>query len=191
MDTSHVFLALGILKDDEVLVSFQEACWKKQSEMIFPQLIRMMDENGLKPEDIDRVVISSGPGSYTGVRIAMTIAKVFCSMREVPLFTVPTLLLYAGKEDCRVVLDARGRRSYTARCTDGHMIGRQLVLENTEIPHDAPLLIGDLHLFGEEDRWPDLIRNFLDLKEEWQPAENVHLVKPEYLKDSEAYLVKK
>ena len=32
MDTSHVFLALGIIRDDRVIASFQESCWKKQSE---------------------------------------------------------------------------------------------------------------------------------------------------------------
>jgi tRNA threonylcarbamoyladenosine biosynthesis protein TsaB len=191
MDTSHVFLALGIIQDNAVIASFQEPCWKKQSEMIFPQLIGMMDSKGLRPEDIDSIVISSGPGSYTGVRIAMTIAKVFCSMRNVPLYTVPTLLLYGGREDCRVVLDARGRRCYTARCRDGHMIGQQQVLSNAEIPQDAPAVIGDQHLFNKEDRWPDLIQNFLALKDEWKPAENVHLVTPDYLKDSDAYMVKK
>lgn len=191
MDTSHVFLALGIIRDDAVIASFQEPCWKKQSEMIFPQLIGMMEKNGLSPADIDAVVISSGPGSYTGVRIAMTIAKVFCSMRDVPLYTVPTLLLYGGKEDCRVVLDARGKRSYTARCTDGRIVGEQQVLYNAELPQDAPAMIGDLHLFGQEDRWPDLIQNFLALKDAWKPAENVHLVTPDYLKDSDAYMVKK
>ena len=191
MDTSHVFLALGIIRDDRVIASFQESCWKKQSEEIFPQLMRLMDEAGLQPEDIDSVVISGGPGSYTGVRIAMTVAKVFCSMRSVPLYTIPTLLLYAGQKDCRVVLDARGKRAYTARCRAGKMLGEQQVLPLEEIPQDAPEMIGDLHLLQQEDCWPDLIANFLALKEEWQPAENVHLVVPEYLKGSEAYMVKK
>ena len=39
MDTSHVFLVLGIIEDDRVIASVQKECWKKQSEEIFPQLI--------------------------------------------------------------------------------------------------------------------------------------------------------
>ena len=39
MDTSHVFLALGLIEDDRILASFQEKCWKKQSEKIFPRRI--------------------------------------------------------------------------------------------------------------------------------------------------------
>lgn len=192
MDTSHIFLALGILKDGQVLVSFQERCWKKQSEEIFPRLIGMMEEAGLTPDDIDRTVITSGPGSYTGVRIAMTVAKVFCSMKNIPLYTIGTLQLYAGREDCRVVLDARGKRCYTAAFRSGICVSSPAVVANDQIDlNDSPLQTGDLHLFGREDRWPDLIANFALLEDQWQKADNVHLVAPDYLKDSEAYLIRK
>ena len=108
MDTSHVFLVLALIKDDQLVDSVQKKCWKRQSEEIFPCLMDMMDRNGLKPDDIDAMVITEGPGSYTGVRIAMTIAKVFCVMKEKPLYTIGTLQLFAGRRNGRVILDARG-----------------------------------------------------------------------------------
>ena len=106
MDTSHIYLVLALIRDDQVIARVQEECWKKQSEEIFPQLIGMMKKVQLEPEDIDQIVISEGPGSYTGVRIAMTVAKVISALRRLPLYTVGTLQLYAGREDCRVLLDA-------------------------------------------------------------------------------------
>ena len=188
MDTSHTWLALGLIRDDQIIAKVQKQCWKRQSEEIFPNLIEMMDSVGLQPEDIDQIVISEGPGSYTGVRIAMTIAKVFCAMRNLPLYTVPTLLLYAGKEDCRVVMDARGKRVYTCRYNDGKALEEQRAVAIADLKIGEEKVIGDGSLVGKEDSWPDIIQHFLDLKDEWKKAENVHLVVPEYLKSSESYL---
>ncbi|MBE6122757.1 MAG: tRNA (adenosine(37)-N6)-threonylcarbamoyltransferase complex dimerization subunit type 1 TsaB [Erysipelotrichaceae bacterium] len=194
IDTSHRFLAVGILKDGQPAASFQKECWKKQSEELFPALQEVMDQAGLSTEDIDGAVITEGPGSYTGVRIAMTVAKVFCAMGNKPLYTISTLRLYAGMlEDCRVVLDARGQRAYTAVYSSGEEIEAPSVrpcgeISGTEMRKNV---VGDGRLIGRDDCWPDLIGCFAACRAYWKKADNIHLVVPEYLKANEAYLVKK
>ena len=193
MDTSHIYLSLALIRDNEIIGEVQEECWKHQSEEIFPKLEEMLSKLSLKSDDIDQIVITKGPGSYTGVRIAMTIAKVFCSMTNKPLYTLPTMLLYAGMDDCHVVLDARGKRVYTCAYKNGKAVEEERVeyiadLEN--IVRDEKI-IGDGQLFGKETSYPNMANNFLLLKNEWQKAENVHLVVPEYLKSSDAYNIHK
>jgi tRNA threonylcarbamoyladenosine biosynthesis protein TsaB len=194
MDTSHTYLALGLIKDDQLIAKVQEECWKKQSEELFPKLQAMMDQAGLQPENIDQIVISEGPGSYTGVRIAMTVAKVFCAMRDLPLYTIGTLALYAGMEkNCRVLLDARGGRVYTALYDKGVLKSEECVMPVEELKEQMnsnETIIGDGHLIGRTDETPDLNENFLALKDHWKKAENVHLVVPEYLKTAESYMPK-
>lgn len=191
MDTSHTWLVIGLIKDDQVIGKVQEKCWKKQSEELFPRLTALMDECHLQPDDIDQIVISKGPGSYTGVRIAMTVAKVFCAMADKPIYTVSTLLLYAGKKNCRVVTDARGKRVYTCLFYDGKALEeeRAVEIENLEIGDGN--IVGDGALVGRQDEWPDIVDNFLELKDEWEKHDNVHLVVPEYLKSSASYLPQK
>lgn len=192
MDTSTQYLVIALIRDDQIVAKFQEKCWKKQSEELFPRLMDLMKEAGLKPEDIGQVVVSEGPGSYTGVRIAMTVAKVFCAMRNLPIATVGTLQLFAGMEPrARVVLDARGGRVYTAVYEYGVLSGTVEAKPCEEVKAEileAETVIGDGSLVGREDQIPDLAENFLALKDQWKYAENVHLVKPEYLKSSESYL---
>jgi tRNA threonylcarbamoyladenosine biosynthesis protein TsaB len=191
MDTSHTWLAIGLIKDHQVIGKYQEKCWKKQSEELFPRLIELMDSLNLTSDDIDQIVISKGPGSYTGVRIAMTVAKVFCSMRNLPIYTISTLLLYAGKKDCRVVTDARGKRVYTCKFKDGKLLEGETAISINELSIGDEDIIGDASLVGKEDKWPDIIDNFNDLKDEWEKWDNVHLVVPEYLKSAESYLPNK
>ena len=191
MDTSHTWLVIGLIKDDQVIGKVQEKCWKKQSEELFPRLIALMDDCHLQPEDIDQIVISKGPGSYTGVRIAMTVAKVFCAMADKPIYTVSTLLLYAGKKNCRVVTDARGKRVYTCLFNVGKALEEERAVEIEDLEIGDVNIVGDGALVGRQDEWPDIVDNFLELKDEWEKHENVHLVVPEYLKSSASYLPQK
>lgn len=188
MDTSHTWLVIALIKDDKVIGKVQEQCWKKQSEELFPKLIELMDSLNLQPEDIDQIVISKGPGSYTGVRIAMTVAKVFCAMADKPIYTLSTLLLYAGKKNCRVVTDARGKRVYTCKFENGKALEEERAISIDELEINDEEVVGDATLVGKEDNWPDIADNFLALKDEWVKADNVHLVVPEYLKSSASYL---
>ena len=191
MDTSHTWLVIGLIKDDQVIGKVQEKCWKKQSEELFPRLTALMNDCRLQPEDIDQIVISKGPGSYTGVRIAMTVAKVFCAMADKPIYTVSTLLLYAGKKNCRVVTDARGKRVYTCLFFDGKALEEERAVEIENLEIGDVNIVGDGALVGRQDEWPDIVDNFLELKDEWEKHDNVHLVVPEYLKSSASYLPQK
>lgn len=191
MDTSHRFLVLALYDEDHLLASIEEEIPKRQSEEIFPKLNEVMAKANKKPMDIDQIVISKGPGSYTGVRIAMSIAKVICALRKIPLYTISTLQLYAGNEDCRVVLDARGGRVYTACYKDTKEIESASVKEIDEIDIGDMALVGDGSLFGKEDNYPSIAKNFILAKDAWELAENVHLVVPEYLKSIDAYKVTK
>lgn len=191
MDTSHTWLVIGLIKDDQVIGKVQEKCWKKQSEELFPRLTALMNDCHLQPEDIDQIVISKGPGSYTGVRIAMTVAKVFCAMADKPIYTVSTSLLYAGKKNCRVVTDARGKRVYTCLFFDGKALEEERAVEIENLEIGDVNIVGDGALVGRQDEWPDIVDNFLELKDEWEKHDNVHLVVPEYLKSSASYLPQK
>ena len=192
MDTSHIYLVLALIRDDRIIARVQKESWKRQSEEIFPELIAMCESVSVTPDDIGQVVISEGPGSYTGVRIAMTVAKVFCAMKNIPLYTVSTLKLYSGGKSCRVVLDARSKRAYTCLYAGGNAMEEERACECAEIKADPDTeIIGDGHLIGREDCWPDIAECFLAVKDSWKKAENVHTVVPNYLKSSDSYLVKK
>ena len=98
MDSAYKNLIIGIYKDDKLLAGVAREAFKRQSETIFVELNALLAKTGLDYKDIDRVVITDGPGSYTGIRIAMTIAKVLCSQMHKELYCISTMQLYAGLE---------------------------------------------------------------------------------------------
>ena len=96
LDSAHKYLVIGLYENDRMICGTANLSWKRQSETIFPELMRLMKEAGWDSDDVDEVVITDGPGSYTGVRIAMCVAKVLCTRKHIPLYAVSTLQLYAG-----------------------------------------------------------------------------------------------
>ena len=79
MDSAYKALVLGLYKDGTLIDGVSIEAFKKQSETIFVELNQLFGKTGLDYKDVDEVIITDGPGSYTGIRIAMTIAKVFCT----------------------------------------------------------------------------------------------------------------
>lgn len=63
----------------------------RHSAEIFPAITTLLDRLGLGPDDIDQIYISIGPGSFTGLRIAVTIAKTMALANSVRIVTVDSL----------------------------------------------------------------------------------------------------
>ena len=120
IDTSYKYLSVVINKGDQVIASYCEECFKRQSEELFMVLDNLFKTNNIDKKVLSAVYITVGPGSYTGVRIALTLAKVFCSISKANLYTISTLKLYAGKkENCLVIMDARANRAYVGAYNKG------------------------------------------------------------------------
>lgn len=190
MDTSHRHLVLVLIEDDKIVGQVMQEAWKKQSETIFVELDALMKEAKWEVEDIDEVVITKGPGSYTGLRIAMSIAKVLCTRKHLPLYTVSTLQLYAGLENVYVLLDARSNRAYFGNYENGEAKEEAIYTLDELKQMNDKVFVGDCDLLGMDKNIPDLANHFMILKEHYEKIDNIHTLVPEYLKEESAYLVK-
>lgn len=194
MDSAYKQLVLGLYKDQELLAGISLEAFKKQSETIFVELNRLLKETNLDYKDIDRVIITKGPGSYTGIRIAMTIAKVLCSQMHKELYTISTMQLYAGIEkQANVILDARSQRAYVAHLEDGQIQGNTQILTLDEVKEfietNPGILLGDADLIGQDVQKVDFLKNFIELEPYYEKVENIHALVPDYLKESDSYKV--
>lgn len=195
MDSAHKHLVIALIENGKIISACEKECWKQQSETLFPELITCFEQAKWSVDEIDEVVISDGPGSYTGVRIAMSVAKVLCSTKQIPLSCVSTLQLYAGvRADCFVMLDARSKRAYFARYHLGRLIDDECVLSLSEIAEIVSdhkgVLVGDSELIEKDNITLSLAENFCALLPYARKVDNIHTLTPRYLKDNDAYKVK-
>ena len=101
------------------------------AERLFPhglrhaaEMLSLIDqvcvEHGWKPRDIEQIFVSSGPGSFTGLRIGVTCAKTLAFALNIPVLAVPTLRVLAENAPAEarhviIVLDAKRGQIFTAR----------------------------------------------------------------------------
>lgn len=191
MDSSYKHLILGLYQDDQLVDGIAVEAFKRQSETIFVELNQLLKKVGWTYRDIDEVIITKGPGSYTGIRIAMTIAKVLCTQMEKACYTISTMQLYAGMKTANVLLDARGKRAYVAHLENGEIQGETLILPVDALPaflKDHPgTCFGDGELVEQTFETPDFLSNFIQVPRE--KVNNIHALVPDYLKESDAYKV--
>lgn len=188
VDTSYKYLSVAIAKDDEVLASYSAECFKRQSEQLFVELDNLFSKVDIEKKDIEAVYISEGPGSYTGVRIGMTLAKVLCETRKIKLYTVSTLKLYAGNASkTMVVMDARANRAYVGVYDKGECILEDQAIELNKIETKDYNVVLDGELVGKENKCPDIIDCFIKCKNDFKEVSNINHLTPKYLKESDAY----
>ena len=186
MDSAYKALVLGLYKDGTLIDGVSIEAFKKQSETIFVELNQLFEKTGLDYKDVDEVIITDGPGSYTGIRIAMTIAKVFCTQMHKTLKCISTMQLFAGMdESANVILDARSKRAYVAHLEKGVVVGETQILEVDQLEdflNEHPgTLYGDGYLVNQEAASCDFLKNFMGVPS--RTIENVHALVPQYLKE--------
>lgn len=191
LDTSFHFLSLVLMKDNEVIASLQKEALKQQSETILDELDKLFKSVDLKPTDLNQIVLTKGPGSYTGLRIAMSIAKIIGSISDVQVYTLSSLQLLAGlEENVSILIDARAERVYFARYDKGLALvedGIYTLEEAKELIQENDVIYGHLNLLDNEDNWPNYINHYLDLRKYWEKVDDLDHLSPSYFKEHDAY----
>lgn len=119
INTSSYRLGIALMSDEHVIGVHETYVKINQSRRAMPAIEQLMADVQIKPAEIDRIVVAHGPGSFTGIRIGVTIAKTMAWALDVPIVGVSTLkaLAYqaAAYTDQVIVpfFDARRNRVYT------------------------------------------------------------------------------
>lgn len=117
MDTSSKALSVAITEDETLLAEETLNIKKNHSIELMPTVSHLMNQVSLKPADLQRIVVASGPGSYTGLRIAVTTAKTLAYTLGIDLVGISSLAAIASNVknyDGLIVpiMDARRKNVY-------------------------------------------------------------------------------
>ncbi|MEE9470792.1 MAG: tRNA (adenosine(37)-N6)-threonylcarbamoyltransferase complex dimerization subunit type 1 TsaB [Gemmatimonadota bacterium] len=118
LDSSTARGSVAIGDGERVLGEHVVPVPTSHSESMLPAIHALLDTCGLRVGDVEAIVVGSGPGSFTGLRIGAALAKGLSFARGVPLFAYPSLAaVFAGSPvdgHACAMFDARGDRVYAA-----------------------------------------------------------------------------
>jgi len=116
IDTAAPRLQLALLRPDGAVDSSVDELAQGHAELLFPRLDALLERNGVAYDDLARIAVTTGPGSFTGLRIGLSAARGLALALDIPAIGVPSLVALslaapAGKS-VAVLLDARRGEAY-------------------------------------------------------------------------------
>ncbi|WP_318506163.1 tRNA (adenosine(37)-N6)-threonylcarbamoyltransferase complex dimerization subunit type 1 TsaB [Bacillus sp. T3] len=119
IDTSNYVLGIAIIDDQKVIGEYITNVKINHSIRVMPAIERLMKECEVTPSELTKIVVAKGPGSYTGVRIGVSIAKTLAWTLNIPLVGISSLSILAASTAryfqgfVSPVFDARRGQIYT------------------------------------------------------------------------------
>lgn len=166
IDTHLWDIRIVLFKDGKVVNKEEVINKKNNSEFIFPSIIKVID--GIK---LDEIIVVNGPGSFTGVRLGVTIGKTLAYTLNIPIKMITSLECLAVSNDNKKVAIFDNNGYYTANFDDSmHLIRDYEYISKADFNNDYEL---SSSLDYEK------IYNFV---KENKNVENAHAVKPIYIK---------
>lgn len=197
IDTSSNYLYTAIVENNKLICSKSKEFGQNLSEVTLPEIADMFEKNNLSTKDVDKIIVADGPGSFTGIRIGITIAKVYAWSLNIPITTISSLeamAISSAKQTIHVpILNARRGYVYTA-IYDSQF---NELFKPKHIKYDEfkkELSNYDEYEFISNDTFDeDILLNpyspdYLKIVEMYKNKKNInpHAVNPNYLKLTEA-----
>ena len=197
IDTSSSYLYTAISEDNKLVSQIKKEFGQSLSEEALPEIVSMFNENNLSAKDTDKIIVIDGPGSLTGIRIGITIAKVYAWSLNIPITTITSLeamMLSSNSNTYKVpLIDARRRYVFGAIYDkDNNVVlkPQHITIDNLKIEleklEDYTIISNnEFDDFSDTENYdPDIMKiiNYFKDKESINP----HAVNPDYLKLTEA-----
>ena len=138
-DTNFNKTYVVLKKDNKIMVSknLESKDGIYHSAFFMPTLQEILKENNILIKDIDAIGVNIGPGSFTGIRAGITIARVLCQQTNTKLIGINSLKILSkiNKENTKtiVILDARKNRVYYAEFENNNTIIEPTLIEKDEL----------------------------------------------------------
>ncbi len=199
LDTSTIRLIVGIYKDNMPIFIVNEESMNDLSSRLLPTIKECLEKINLSVDDINRIIVVNGPGSFTGVRVGVTVAKTLAWSKNIPIIPVSELeLLATTKVDTTYIvpfIDARRDAFYAGMYDKKH----KNIIEDTYITRESLLnkikrrtslknvtFVSYNKVDEIESILPKLNIEYIVKKYARKKSFNPHLVNPNYLKRVEA-----
>ncbi len=184
IDSATTNLVVAIINDGKIAYIYNNNDNHDTSSKMMPVLAEAFDKAELKPQDIDKIFAVTGPGSFTGIRVGLTVAKTMAYTLNIPIVPISSLEVMASGNGGTALINAR--RGYVFAGTYDNDLNNvypdSYVLMNDSLA--KPYISYDS--FDFETLKPNIDVLKVVKKHENDESVNPHTINPNYLKLTEA-----
>lgn len=184
IDSATTNLVVAIINDDKVVYIYNNNDGHDTSSKMMPVLAEAFSKTDLKPQDIDKIFVVNGPGSFTGIRVGLTVAKTMAYALNIPVVPISSLEVMASGFGGTALINAR--RGYVFAGGYDEFLNviypDSYILMNDKL--QKPYISYDNFDFSCEKPNIDVLK--VIKKHENDEPINPHTLNPNYLKMTEA-----
>ena len=193
IDTSMVNVSISIVKNGKILSIIQEEIPNEHSKYATSYVKKVIDDAGIDANDVDKILVVNGPGSFTGVRIGVTIAKTYgylINKNIIPVSSLKSLAISSNKNETVMSVISANRNNYYVGIYDSEYnelipeqfvdVNRLLELMNEYKPY---IVSNDFNVLGVY-KFNKANLDILKIVEYYKDKDSVnyHALVPNYLK---------
>ncbi len=186
LDTSTEYLFCALIVNPQRIEWLSHPAQKLHAELCVSTIETLCKKVDVLPKDITSIIVSIGPGSFTGVRIALTIAKVMGYALNIPVYPLSTLQMYASSyQEVLMTIPARGDRFYVGHYRDGQLIEDERIIHQDALQSwkqrhpTIPVSSAQTVLSNPKN----MIEAIVHRKQTYQPINPIHHLHPVYFKE--------
>lgn len=198
LDTSTIKFIVGIYRNFDCLFLDVDDNNNDLSSKVLPKIDNALKKCDLLLDDIDKIIVVNGPGSFTGIRVGVTIAKTLAWTKNIDILTISSLELLAttqsSKEYVVPLIDARRDYFYAGVYLNGKNIINDQYISRSELLEKIKKItdIDNVYFVSYDNidnldiHSPELVIEKIIKKYSNKKSLNPHSVNPNYLKRVEA-----
>lgn len=183
IDTHDLDLVIALYKDKKLKDKEIKESLRNHSDYTMPIIDEIIKRNNIGVHDIKEILVINGPGSFTGVRIGVTIAKMLAYTLNVPIKSIDSITMYGISDNDtnkKLVLIPDVKGSYGGVFENNKLIGKLFYKSKAELEE-----------YIKENNINKIVENSIDFNKIIEHFENIeptlaHVVNPIYVKVIEA-----
>lgn len=180
IDTHNKIIKIILLKDGKVVDLKEKESSMQHSVYTMPLIDEIVKNNNLDSNDLNEIIVVNGPGSFTGVRIGVTIAKTMAYLLNISIKVINTLemkAIFVDSDKKIVVEEEKNGKFIGVFDKDNKIIGDYFYLKNSEYEeyknNNKVTIVSDI----DYEKVYEYLRNVANI--------NPHAVNPLYIKKIE------
>ena len=187
LSSSTTNLVVAIIINGKIVYQAVNKYNQDMSSYIMVILDEAFKEAGIKPQNLNKIMVTNGPGSFTGIRIGLSLAKTMAFSLNIPVIPISTLEMIASGSNKRVIALIDARRGYVY--AGGYDENLNSFMPDSYVSIDK---IKDNGVIVSEDDFDFTVEKpSLDIlkiinKHLNDKATSPHMLNPNYLKETEA-----
>ena len=174
IDTHDHLITIGLKNKDKLYIKTKESEYS-HSVFTMPMIEEIFKENNLNIRDLDKIIVVNGPGSFTGIRIGLSIAKTMAYALKIDINTISSLTAYL------VSNNTKGNKKAVIEDNKGYYI--------SVFDKNNKILVPEYYSEEDNEDYPQVeekldIDKIIDYCANME-SENPHFVKANYIKKIE------